>query len=131
MSPAERSVEDGYAEWAESYDDGPNPMIQLEEAVVTPMLERLAAAGVRALDAACGTGRHARLLDSLGCVTTGIDQSEAMLDVARSKAPNVSFEHGDVEHMPFADDAFDLAVVSLALCHTSRPDERGDRARSR
>ena len=120
LSPSERSVEDGYAEWAESYD-GPNPMIDLEEAVVTPMLARLAAPGVRALDAACGTGRHARLLDSLGCATTGIDQSEAMLEVARTKVPNASFEHGDVEHMPFDDSAFDLVVVSLALCHFPDP----------
>jgi ubiquinone/menaquinone biosynthesis C-methylase UbiE len=120
LSPAERSVHDGYAEWAESYD-GPNPMIELEEAVVNPMLERLASPGLRALDAACGTGRHARLLDAWGCVTTGIDQSEAMLEVARSKVPNASFEHGDLERMPFDDDSFDLAVVSLALCHLPDP----------
>lgn len=120
LTPAERTVEDGYAEWAESYD-GANPMIDLEEAVVVPMLERLAAPGLRALDAACGTGRHAQLLDARGCVTTGIDQSAAMLDVARAKVPGATFEHGDVEHMPFDDDAFDLAVVSLALCHLPDP----------
>ncbi len=120
LSPAERSVDVGYAEWAESYD-GPNPMIELEEAVVVPILERLAAPGVRALDAACGTGRHTRQLDAWGCVTTGIDQSEAMLAVARTKVPGATFEHGDVEHMPFDDDSFDLAVVSLALCHLSDP----------
>lgn len=120
LSPAERSVQEGYAEWAATYD-GPNPMIVLEEAVVTPMLERLASPGLRALDAACGTGRHTRLLDACGCVATGIDQSEAMLEVARAKVPGASFEHGDVEHMPFDDDAFDLAVVSLALCHLADP----------
>lgn len=120
LSPSERSAHDGYAEWAESYD-GPNPMINLEEAVVTPMLERLASPGLQALDAACGTGRHARLLAACGCVTTGIDQSEAMLEVARSKVSNVSFEHGDVERLPFDDDSFDLAVVSLALCHLPDP----------
>ena len=120
LSPAERSVDVGYAEWAESYD-GPNPMIDLEETVVTPMLERLAAPELRALDAACGTGRHARLLDTCGCATTGVDQSEAMLEVARAKVPNASFEHGDVEHLPFDDDAFDLAVISLALCHLPDP----------
>jgi SAM-dependent methyltransferase len=120
ITPAERSVHDGYTEWAETYD-GPNPMIALEESVVTPILERLAAPGLRALDAACGTGRHARLLDACGCVTTGLDQSAAMLEVARAKVPDASFEHGDVEHMPFDDDSFELAVVSLALCHLPDP----------
>ena len=56
-----------------------------------------------------------------GCVTVGIDQSHTMLEVARSKVPAASFEHGDVEHMPFGDDTFDLAVVSLALCHLPDP----------
>jgi ubiquinone/menaquinone biosynthesis C-methylase UbiE len=122
LTPSERSVADGYAEWAESYD-GPNPMVDLEESVVTPMLERLAGPGVRALDAACGTGRHAVKLDAWGCATTGIDQSVEMLAVARQKVPGATFEHGDVARMPFDDDAFDLAVVSLALCHLPDPTE--------
>ena len=120
VTPVERSVGDGYAEWAATYD-GPNPMIVLEESVVVPLLERLAASGLRALDAACGTGRHAQLLDACGCVTTGIDQSPEMLDLARRKVPNAEFEVGDVEDLPFDDGAFDLAVVSLALCHLSDP----------
>ena len=120
VTPVERSVGDGYAEWAATYD-GPNPMIALEESVVVPLLERLAASGLRALDAACGTGRHAQLLDACGCVTTGIDQSPEMLDLARRKVPNAQFEVGDVEDLPFDDGAFDLAVVSLALCHLPDP----------
>lgn len=120
VTPVERSVSDGYAEWAASYD-GKNPMIDLEESVVVPLLERLAVPGIRALDAACGTGRHARLLDACGCVTTGIDQSSEMLDLARRKVPRAGFEVGDVEHLPFDDGAFDLAVVSLALCHLPDP----------
>jgi SAM-dependent methyltransferase len=120
VTPVERSVGDGYAEWAATYD-GQNPMIELEESVVVPLLERLAGPGRRALDAACGTGRHARLLDACGCATTGIDQSPEMLDVARRKVPNAVFQVGDVEHLPFDDGAFDLAVVSLALCHLPDP----------
>jgi SAM-dependent methyltransferase len=120
VSPVERSVGDGYAEWAASYD-GPNPMIVVEESVVVPLLDRLAAPGLRALDAACGTGRHAARLVASGCVTTGIDQSAEMLELARRKVPDAVFEVGDVEHLPFDDGAFDLAVVSLALCHLPTP----------
>jgi ubiquinone/menaquinone biosynthesis C-methylase UbiE len=120
LSPAERSVHDGYTEWAATYD-GPNPMIELEESVVLPLLARLAAPGRSALDAACGTGRHAAVLNSHGCVTVGIDQSEAMLDIARNKLPGALFERGDVQDMPFEDASFDLAVISLALCHLADP----------
>jgi SAM-dependent methyltransferase len=120
VSPLERSIEEGYAEWAATYD-GRNPMIDLEEGVVVPLLERLAVPGARALDAACGTGRHARLLDASGCITTGIDQSWDMLELARQKVPNATFEVGDVERLPFDDATFDLAVVSLALCHLPDP----------
>jgi ubiquinone/menaquinone biosynthesis C-methylase UbiE len=120
LSPAERSVHDGYSEWAATYD-GPNPMIELEESVVLPLLARLAVPGRAALDAACGTGRHAAVLNSHGCVTVGIDQSEAMLDIARSKLPRALFERGDVQDMPFEDASFDLAVISLALCHLTDP----------
>jgi SAM-dependent methyltransferase len=120
VNPSERSIEDGYAEWAATYD-GRNPMIELEEAVVVPMLERLSRPGVRALDAACGTGRHARRLDAGGCVTAGIDQSVEMLEVARGKVPGAAFEVGDLEQLPFDDDGFDMAVVSLALCHLADP----------
>ena len=125
LSPSERSVEAGYEEWAATYD-GPNPMISLEESAVVPILRRLCEpdpgqSRVRALDAACGTGRHARLLDSLGCDTVGVDQSEAMLAVARNNVPTATFHCGDVEHLEFDDHSFDLAVISLALCHLPDP----------
>ena len=66
----EHDVEDGYTSWAPRYD-GPNPAIELEEPIVHPMLEA-AAPGV-ALDAACGTGRHAAKLVELGHRVIGVD----------------------------------------------------------
>jgi ubiquinone/menaquinone biosynthesis C-methylase UbiE len=120
LDPQERNLLDGYAEWSKVYD-GPNPLIETEEAVARPVLRRLAAGSPRSLDAACGTGRHAAFLDSLGCDVVGIDQSAPMLEVARAKLPNVRFELGSVDDMPFADEEFEIAVVSLALCHLHDP----------
>src|SRR4051794_27026571 len=55
----EMDVDAGYTEWSESYDrPGTNPAIMTEEALVLPVLERVASNGGRALDVACGTGRH-------------------------------------------------------------------------
>src|SRR5687767_12536021 len=63
-------VEDGYSAWAPRYD-GPNPAIETEAPVVRAMIEALTP-GV-ALDAACGTGRHAAMLAELGWAVIGVD----------------------------------------------------------
>src|SRR5687767_7822584 len=52
LNPIEKTLSEGYAEWSSSYD-APNPLIEVEEPIVLPILERLAGPGVRALDAAC------------------------------------------------------------------------------
>ena len=120
LDPQERALLAGYAEWAEVYD-GPNPLIEAEELVVRPLLDRLAQPGTRALDAACGTGRHAAYLRDLGCTVTGVDQSPEMLTAARGKVPEARFDQGDIEQLPFADASFDLVVISLALTHLADP----------
>lgn len=104
----------GYAASAPVYDDGRNPLIEVEH----PIVQRLVAdvpAG-RALDAACGTGRHAKHL-SVKHETYGIDASPEMLGVARETAPHATFDTGDLEALPFPDRHFDVVVCALALCH--------------
>lgn len=120
VNPVNRDLDAGYADWAASYD-GPNPMIESEEAAVRPILESLAGPGVQVLDAACGTGRHAAFLTDHGCTVTGVDQSEAMLAVARSKVPGARFECADIRDLPYKDGEFDLVVISLALSHLADP----------
>jgi ubiquinone/menaquinone biosynthesis C-methylase UbiE len=110
----EHAVQSGYTLWAATYDR-PNPAIRLEEPVVHTVIERLPVG--RALDAACGTGRHAIHLQARGWEVTGVDATPAMLDQARAKAPTVRFQPGDLLALPVADAAVDLAVCSLALTH--------------
>src|SRR5262249_58324453 len=56
----ELAVEDGYAAWAHIYDQMPNALIRAEQPLVDEALDEVRAG--RALDAACGTGRHAARL---------------------------------------------------------------------
>ena len=111
----ERSVSAGYGEWATKYDDPNNPVIVAEEPVVQSILAQYPRG--TALDAACGTGRHAKYLASQGHSVTGLDASPAMLEVARSKIPSARFEVADLSSIPMPNDAVDLAVCSLALTH--------------
>jgi SAM-dependent methyltransferase len=114
ISTVEHPVATGYAAWAGTYD-GPNPAIAREEPIVHEIVAGLPVG--RALDACCGTGRHAAHLADLGWDVVGVDATHEMLEVARAKAPGARFEQGDVLDLPLADDAVDLAVCSLALTH--------------
>lgn len=51
---------------------------------------------VRVLDAGCGTGRVAIELDRRGFEVVGTDLDAEMLDVARSKASDVTWVHADL-----------------------------------
>ena len=64
----------------------------------------------RVLDVACGTGF---LTQHLGSEVTGLDQSEAMLEVARGRVPWAELVRGDAFQMPFADDSFDRVFASF------------------
>ena len=116
IAVVEYDVDDGYTAWAPRYD-GPNPAIEAETPVVRDILDR-APRGV-ALDAACGTGRHAGHLASLGHDVIGVDATEAMLDVARAKVPGASFRTGTLEHLPVDDASVDVLTCSLALTHVA------------
>jgi ubiquinone/menaquinone biosynthesis C-methylase UbiE len=112
----EEDVEAGYTEWSASYDAPvTNPAIITEEELVLPMLARLPRG--RALDVACGTGRHVGNLLRLGFDASGVDVTAAMLDRAREKHPEARFEQGSWDALPFGDDEFDVVTCALALCH--------------
>ncbi len=84
--------------------------------------------GQRILDVASGTGMVAFALAARapGCEVVGLDQSEAMLGVARQRAPErgrgrVSFVQGEAEHLPFSDDEFDALSFTYLLRYVDDP----------
>jgi SAM-dependent methyltransferase len=79
------------------------------------------AAGTHLLDVGCGTGRHLRALArSVGCTGLGVDVSPALVEVARSSAPDgVSFAVGDARRLhdvPAVRDARATFDVAWTLC---------------
>lgn len=77
------------------------------------------------LDCGAGTGTTgimaARKVGPRGKVTL-FDLSDAMLAVARDKAgregllDRLTFQSGDMVHLPFADDSFDVVLSTYSLC---------------
>jgi SAM-dependent methyltransferase len=106
---------DGYRAWAEAYDEPGNPLIAVEEPVVRQILSSLPAGS--ALDAACGTRRHAEHLAARGHRVTGVDSSPDMLARARLRRVPAQFLLGDLHRMPLRGSCMDLVVCALALVH--------------
>lgn len=107
----------GYDSWSSRYDAPGNPIIGLEEPVVRSLIEGLPPGP--ALDAACGTGRHARHLAARGHVVVGVDRSRGMLGRARAGGAAVGLVAGDLRRLPIAGQRFALVVAGLALAHVS------------
>ena len=86
----------------------------------TPMLSRAARirSGQRVLDLACGTGVLARqILDDVGShgAVVGLDAGAGMLAVARKLAPNITWQEGVAESLPFENASFDAVVCQFGL----------------
>ncbi len=64
----------------------------------------------RALDAGCGTGFQAAVLESLGYRTHGLDLSAGLLAVARRRRASVVLARGSIETLPYEDGAFDAVT---------------------
>jgi SAM-dependent methyltransferase len=74
-------------------------------------LDRVAfAPGDRVLDIGCGSGVCLAAAAARGAQVAGLDASPALLAIARERVPDADLCAGDMEAMPFDDDAFDLVT---------------------
>jgi demethylmenaquinone methyltransferase/2-methoxy-6-polyprenyl-1,4-benzoquinol methylase/ArsR family transcriptional regulator len=98
-----------------------------EERVETALRELVGAAPIRALlDLGTGTGRMLELLAPLAERATGVDQSPAMLAVARARLEraglrNVQLRQGDIYAVPVERNGYDLVVLHQVLHYLDDP----------
>jgi len=79
------------------------------------------------LDVACGPGLLAAAFARRARFVTGIDLTPAMIERAKAHCAaqglsNVTFDTGDVMHLPYADGAFTLVVSRFAFHHLEQPE---------
>lgn len=86
--------------------------------------------GQRVLDVGCGTGDDVRAMaGSVGAdgLVVGIDNSQAMIDVARQRAAGiglpVEFRVGDVSNLPFDAYSFTSCRADRSLMHVPDPQQ--------
>jgi SAM-dependent methyltransferase len=72
------------------------------------------AAGVQAdvslLDVGCGAGLALSLARERGATVAGIDAAPELVEIARSRCPDCDIEVGELEQLPFRDQAFDVVT---------------------
>src|SRR5512137_2751511 len=98
----------------------PRDWTELQEPFCRPLWQDTLSAlgvkpGVRFLDAGCGAGGASVLAAALGCEVTGLDASQALLEIARERLPQARFIHGDLEHLPFPDAHLDAGLAANSV----------------
>jgi SAM-dependent methyltransferase len=91
------------ADWAISEDlQVPTYEAALERVDLRP--------GHHVLDIGCGAGAFLRLVAERGGVPHGLDASEALVEFSRSRLPDADLRVGEMEALPWEDDAFHLVT---------------------
>jgi SAM-dependent methyltransferase len=90
---------------------------------VEPLLD---AVGVgersRVLDVACGPGYVSEAAAARGAHPVGLDVAETMVEAARARRPDLTFDVGDAQQLPFEDESFDAVTMNFGILHLSEPE---------
>ena len=81
------------------------------------------AEGAQVLDLCCGTGRVTAAVARRGALPIGLDFSSGMLAQARRAHPQLRFDEGEAEALPYPDRSFDAVVANLGIHHVPRPEK--------
>lgn len=77
--------------------------------------------GTRFLDLGCGGGGASILAHHLGAQVSGLDASEALIDIAGDRLPTGDFRVGDLEELPFDENSFDVTFASMSIMFANNP----------
>lgn len=73
--------------------------------------------GDKVLDVGCGNGRLLELWKDEGVDYVGVDQSEALIAIAKKRHLDVPFFVAEIADLPFDDDTFDVLYCIAVFCH--------------
>ena len=108
---------DVFGNWAEVYDEQPNPLLSLEQRFLSRMLPDVG--GLDVLDAGCGTGRWLqRLTVQHPASLIGVDSSAPMLQHASAKlGAAATLRLGSCLALPAQNATTDLVLASFVLSY--------------
>ncbi len=107
---------------AEAYDDSlPLHVMDHYLAKRVAFIRQHVAPG-KALDVGCGTGVLAAKLSDEGYDVTGVDPFRGMLKFVKQRKQDLNAVHAFGEHLPFADNSFDLTYCVAVMHHVAAED---------
>lgn len=112
-----------FNEWSKSYDRSilQHIVFNTSHNMFFNEMKRFAKDGMRVLDVGCGTGKFAfRLSDFFNNARVdGVDLSDSMIKKAKAKLKDepINFRIGDVEHLPYDEETFDVITCSHSFHH--------------
>ncbi len=122
QTEAESTAREGYDQMAEVYTHH----VALEMTV--PSLVRSALESFaqqvqqqgpgKVADVGCGPGHVTAFLAGLGLDVLGIDNSPALLEIARAAHPNIPFKTGQLASLPIDSGSLEAVVAKHSLIHT-------------
>ena len=98
--------------------------LEWEENYIKKLLSFIDSPQPLILDAGCGDGRHAMLIDRNGGRTIGIDLSQNMLQEAAHLYPDGDFRQMDMRRLLFDENFFDGVWASGSIYHVKKSDVR-------
>jgi SAM-dependent methyltransferase len=102
--------------WSSVADDWGRYWGDFARPVWEPLLRAAAVgSGTRVLDVGCGTGELLEHLQERGARPSGVDPASRMVELARARAVGVDVRAGELERLPFDDDAFDALLAVNAF----------------
>jgi SAM-dependent methyltransferase len=66
--------------------------------------------GQAVLEVGCGSGVFLRKAADRGATVYGLDAAEVLIELARARVPEADLRVGDLQFLPYEDDAFDLVA---------------------
>jgi len=98
----------------------------LQEHTAKPVYEAILgtlrlAPGMRLLDVGCGAGLFCAMAWQSGLQITGLDATQALLDIAQERVPQGEFRIGDLEVLPYDDQQFDTVTGLNAFQYAANP----------
>lgn len=107
------SIDKQYNQFAKDFSDSvSHPLISRNVFYKTLGTDLL---GKTLLDVACGDGVDMLYYKKLGAIVSGVDASEELIDIAKSKLQENDIKVGLIEDLPFENDSFDIVVSKYAI----------------
>jgi ubiquinone/menaquinone biosynthesis C-methylase UbiE len=101
--------------WAGTFEIQMQPLLDAAFSALAPV------AGLRVLDAGCGTGLAVSIAHQAGASASALDASPAFAEFVSTRTPDADVRVGDIAQLPYDDDSFDIVTAFNSIQYATSP----------